>query len=177
MNKQLIEYNEFMKKIIISLSFVLIASLAFSQSPLYKGTTQLNLGLGLSDSGIPFYLGFDHGVARDITLGAELSYRAYNENWNSNYYDHSIIGFSGNANYHFNSLFGIPPRWDLYAGLNVGFYVWSSPKAYRGSHNSGLGLGAQVGGRYYFSNRVAINLEFGGGNAFNGGKIGLSFRL
>jgi hypothetical protein len=166
-----------MKKIILSLSFVLMTSFAFSQSALYKGTSQLNLGLGLSDSGIPFYIGFDHSIARDFTLGAELSYRAYNEKWDNDYYNHDIIGISGNANYHFNSLFRMSPRWDLYAGANVGFYVWSSPNNYGGSHSSGLGLGGQIGGRYYFTNSMAINLEFGGGNAFSGGKIGLSFRL
>jgi hypothetical protein len=166
-----------MKKLIISFTLVLITSFAFSQSPLYVGTSQLNLGVGLSDSGIPLYIGFDHSVARDITLGAELSYRAYNENWQNNYYNHNIIGISGNANYHFNTLFGISPRWDLYAGVNVGFYIWNSPDGYTGSRSSGLGLGGQLGMRYYFTNAIGLNLEFGGGNAFRGGKIGLSFRL
>lgn len=166
-----------MKKLIISFTFVLITSFAFSQSPLYVGTSQLNLGVGMSDSGIPLYIGFDHSVARDITLGAELSYRAYNENWQNNYYNHNIVGISGNANYHFNTLFGISPRWDLYAGANVGFYIWTSPDGYPGRHNSGLGLGGQLGMRYYLTNAIGLNVEFGGGNAFRGGKIGLSFRL
>jgi hypothetical protein len=69
------------------------------------------------------------------------------------------------------------PRWDIYAGVNVGFYVWNSPDRYTGSHSSGLGLGGQLGVRYFFTNSIGLNLEFGGGNAFNGGKIGLSFRL
>jgi len=60
----------------------------------------LNLGVGLSDSGIPVYIGFDHSVSQDITLGAELSYRAYNEHWQNDYYNHNIVGISGNANYH-----------------------------------------------------------------------------
>lgn len=166
-----------MKKILLSLSFVLITTFTFSQSALYVGTSQLNVGLGLSDSGIPVYIGFDHSIFRDITLGAELSYRAYNENWQNNYYNHNIIGISGNANYHFNTLFGMSPRWDLYAGANVGFYVWTSPDGYTGNHSSSLGLGGQIGARYYFTNSFGINLEFGGGNAFNGGKLGLSFRL
>jgi outer membrane immunogenic protein len=166
-----------MKKIILSLSFVLITGFAFSQSALGVGSSQLNIGLGLSDSGIPVYIGFDHYIVRDISLGAELSYRAYNENWQSNYYNHNIIGISGNANYHFNHLFGMSPRWDVYAGANVGFYAWTSPDGYTGNHSSGLGLGGQLGARYYFTNNFGINLEFGGGNAFNGGKLGLSFRL
>jgi hypothetical protein len=149
-----------MKKLIISLSLVLITGFAFSQSPLYVGTSQLNLGVGLSNSGIPIYIGFDHSIARDITLGAELSYRAYNENWQNNYYNHNILGISGNANYHFNTLFGISPRWDLYAGANVGFYIWNSPDGYTGSRSSGLGLGGQLGMRYYFTNAIGLNLEF-----------------
>ncbi|NDP22323.1 MAG: hypothetical protein GZ091_14765 [Paludibacter sp.] len=166
-----------MKKLIIALSFVLFSGFAFAESPLYVGTSQLNLGLGLSDSGIPLYIGFDHQISRDISLGAELSYRAYNEKWFNNYYNHDIIGISGNANYHFNNLFQISSRWDLYAGANVGFYYWTSPDGYTGSHNSGLGLGGQIGGRYYFTNSLGVNLEFGGGNAFSGGKIGISIRL
>ena len=166
-----------MKKIVLSLSFALITVFAFSQSPLYVGSSQLNLGVGLSDSGIPVYIGFDHSIARDITLGAELSYRAYNENWQNNYYNHNIVGISGNANYHFNTLFGMSPRWDLYAGGNLGFYFWTSPDGYTGNSSSRLGFGGQVGARYYFTNSIGLNVEFGGGNAFTGGKLGLSFRL
>jgi hypothetical protein len=36
---------------------------------------------------------------------------------------------------------------------------------------------AQVGGRYYFTEKVGINLEVEGGNAFSGGKFGLSIKL
>jgi outer membrane immunogenic protein len=166
-----------MKKIIISLSFVMITGFVLSQSPLYIGTSQLNAGLGLSNTGIPIYIGFDHSIARDITIGAEASYRAYNENWENSYYNHNILGLSGNANYHFNSLLGISSRWDLYAGANLGFYVWTSPDGYTGNHGLNLDLGAQVGTRYYFTNSFGVNLEFGSGNAFTGGKLGLSFRL
>jgi outer membrane immunogenic protein len=87
------------------------------------------------------------------------------------------MGFSGNANYHFNTLLEIPQKWDFYAGLNIGFFAWLSPDDYYGSHKSGIGLGAQIGGRYYFSDKMGINLEFGGGNAFSGGKIGVSIKL
>jgi hypothetical protein len=166
-----------MKKIILGIAFAMIAGYSFSQSPIPVGRSQFNVGVGFSDIGTPFYLGVDYGVLRDVTIGGEFSYRAYHESWNSNYYDHNIMGFSGNGNYHFNSIFGISPRWDLYAGLNLGFYVWSSPDDYSGSNSSGLGIGAQFGGRYYLTNRVGLNLEFGGGNAFSGGKFGLSFKL
>jgi outer membrane immunogenic protein len=166
-----------MKKQLLILSLLLFNSLIFAQSPISKGESQLNAGIGLSSWGVPVYIGFDHGVHPDITVGGELSYRSYQDDYNYKDYDHSVYGISANGNYHFNHALKIPKKWDFYAGLNLGFYIWESPNEYHGSHTSELGIGAQVGGRYYFNNKVGLNLEFGGGNAFSGGKLGLSFRL
>lgn len=166
-----------MKKQLLILSFLLFSSLIYAQSPIAKGESQINVGLGLSSWGVPVYIGFDHGVHPDITVGGELSYRSYSDKYANVNYDHSVIGISGNGNYHFNRVLEIPKNWDFYAGLNLGFYIWNSPSDYHGSHSSELGLGAQVGGRYYFSDKIGLNLEFGGGNAFSGGKIGLTFKL
>lgn len=153
------------------------STMLFSQTPLPKGSSQLNVGVGLSSWGIPFYLGFDAGMKNDFSLGVEGSFRYNYENWRQNRYRHNIIGISGNANYHFNRVFGMTPNWDLYAGLNIGFYIWNYAPGFDGNRTSGLGLGAQVGGRYYFSSKTGINFEFGSGNAFSGGKVGLSFKL
>ena len=166
-----------MKKLLFSLSFVVIATMLFGQNPVNRRYTQINAGVGLSGWGVPFYVGLDHYITHDISLGGEFSYRGYNEHYQSYYYNHNIIGISGNLNYHLNSLLNIPNRWDFYLGPNIGFYSWTSPDGYTGNHSSGLGLGGQVGARYYFTNKVGINLEFGGGNAFAGGKLGLSFPL
>lgn len=166
-----------MKRTIFTIIILLAFGLSYGQNSLPKGSSQLNLGVGLSGWGIPVYIGMDFGVSNDITLGGELSFRSYNERWKSNRYRHSIIGISGNANYHFNRVLDIPDNFDFYAGLNLGFYVWSSPDSYQGGHRSGLGIGGQIGGRYFFTDRTGINLEFGGGNAFSGGKFGLTFKL
>ncbi|MDX9883564.1 MAG: outer membrane beta-barrel protein [Prolixibacteraceae bacterium] len=166
-----------MKKQIVILSLLVLSSLSYARPSIQKGGSQLNAGVGLSSWGVPVYIGLDYGVHPDITVGGELSYRAYNDKYANISYDHSVIGISGNGNYHFNRVLEIPPKWDLYAGLNLGFYIWNSPDGYLGSHSSGLGLGAQVGGRYFFSDKIGLNLEFGGGNAFSGGKLGLTFKL
>jgi outer membrane immunogenic protein len=167
-----------MKKSTVIIMLLFVLNTSYAQSPLPKGKAQLNVGLGLSDWGVPFYLGFDFGVHKDVTLGGEFSYRSYLERYRKDfYYRHGIAGFSFNGNYHFNTVLNIPRNFDFYAGLNIGFYAWSSPRGYPGSYTSGLGLGAQVGGRYYFNNKVGINLEIGGGNAFSGGKFGLTFKL
>lgn len=166
-----------MKKQILTFILVLASSTIFAQSSLPKGKAQLNAGVGLSSWGIPVYLGFDYGVHPDITLGAELSYRGYDAYWDKYKYRHSVTGFSGNANYHFNTILNIPSHWDFYAGLNIGFYSWNSPYDYKGPYKSGLSLGGQIGGRYFFSDKFGVNLEFGGGNAFSSGKFGITIKL
>jgi outer membrane immunogenic protein len=166
-----------MKKIFLLLVLISVAAYAQGQGSLPVGKSQLNLGVGLSGWGVPVYGGFDYGIHPDFTLGAEFSWRSYRENWKSDYYNHRIMGVSGNVNYHFNRVLRIPESFDFYAGLNLGFFVWSSPKSYPGNYRSGLGLGGQVGGRYYFTERFGINLEFGGGNAFYGGKFGITLKL
>ena len=166
-----------MKKLVLGIAFAMISAYSFSHNRLHDGNSQFNVGVGLSDVGVPFYLGVDFDALRDVTVGGEFSYRSYRENWNNGYYDHNIMGFSANGNYHFNRLLEISPRFDFYAGLNLGFYVWTSPNDYYGSNTTGLGLGGQIGGRFYLTNKVGLNLEFGGGNAFSGGKLGLSIKL
>jgi outer membrane immunogenic protein len=166
-----------MKKRVLTFILVIAASVVFAQSPISKGESQINFGVGLSSWGVPVYLGFDHGVHPDITLGAEASFRSYKDHWHDNRYKHSVIGIQGNANYHFNTVLNIPSPLDFYAGLNLGFYSWNSPSDYEGSHTSGPGLGAQIGGRYFFSNNIGVNIEFGGGNAFSGGKFGITIKI
>ncbi len=168
-----------MKKtlLLIALALIMISGYGYSQDQSSNSKTQLNIGTGFSSWGIPFYIGLDKSVHPDITIGGEFSFRSYREKWEHYNYSHSVMGFSVNANYHFNRLLQIPQNWDFYAGLNLGFFVWSSPNDYYGSHQSGLGLGGQIGGRYFFTEKLGINLEFGGGNAFSGGKLGLTIKL
>jgi len=166
-----------MKKQFLISAFILMTAGVFAQNPIAKGQVQFNAGVGFSSWGLPLYIGFDYGVHEDITVGGELSFRSYRDNWAGDRYNHTVIGISGNGNYHFNRVLNIPSNWDFYAGLNLGFYIWSSPNDYDGSHASGLGLGLQIGGRYYFNERFGLNLEIGGGNAFSGGKFGISLKL
>lgn len=179
-NKEDIKRNKSkMKKlsIVIILVFVTLAS-GIAQNSTDRGNTQLNAGFGFSGWGIPVYVGLDFGVRNDITIGVEASFRSYKKDYLDTYYNHTILGFSGNANYHFNRILDIPYRWDFYAGLNLGFYLWTSPTDYPGSSLSVFGLGAQVGGRYFFSDSFGINLEIGGNNAWSGGgKFGITYRF
>jgi hypothetical protein len=167
-----------MKKVLLSFILLSLFSLtANAQSPLGKGGKQINLGVGFSSFGIPVYGGMDFGVHEDITMGFQLEYQKFDEDFSGAKFDHQIYSISVNGNYHFNSILDIPQKWDLYAGANIGYWRWSSPDNYPGDHASGLGLGLQIGGRYYFTNSLGLHLELGGGNAVSGGKIGLSIKL
>lgn len=168
-----------MKKGILTFIVTVLFSafLSAQEAPLAQGQMQLNAGFGFSSWGLPVYVGLDYGVHPDISIGGELSFRSYSDNWNNSDYNHTVIGISANGNYHFNTLMEIPSNWDVYAGLNLGFYIYTSDKDYGGSNSSGLGLGAQIGGRYYWSENWGVNLEFGGGNAFSGGKVGITYKF
>lgn len=155
--------------LVVILSVVGLSN-SYAQAPIAIGQAQLNIGIGLSGWGTPVYGGLDYGVHKDITVGGQLSYRSYKEEP----FNASILGIFANANYHLNTVLKLPKQWNIYAGLSLGYYNWSSTFA---SFSSGIGLVGQVGARYYFNNSVGINLEFGGGNATSEGKLGVSFKL
>ncbi|MEI6185511.1 MAG: outer membrane beta-barrel protein [Bacteroidota bacterium] len=166
-----------MKKVILFIVVLASGLIANIQASLSPGKYQLNAGFGLSDWGIPFYVGADYGLDNNFSTGGELSFRSYSENVNGKSYSNAITGISGNINYHLNEVFNVPENFDVYGGLNLGYYSWSTASGYAGSHSSGLGLGAQIGGRYYWSNNMGVNLELGGGNVFSSGKIGLTIKF
>ncbi len=149
--------------------------------PMPQGSKQINLGVGFSNYGMPIYGGMDFGVGSDITVGFELGYQQHTEH----YWKHRAFSAAAIGNYHFNRILNIPNNWDFYAGLSIGYISWSHSWDHDGHHNewdgddynSGLGLGLQVGGRYYFNNNWGINLEFNGGNRISGGRVGVSYKF
>lgn len=166
-----------MRKISFLFGLMMMSAMVFAQAPLKKGEKHINAGLGLTSRGIPIYGGMEFGVGSDITVGFEGSFRFYSENYDGNSYNHTIIGILGRGDYHFNRLLEIPSNFDFYGGLNIGFNVWNSPSGYGGSYSSGLGIGLQLGGRYFFQNNLGLNFEIGGGNSLAGAKFGITYLL
>lgn len=162
-----------MRKLIFGI-ILLGASVVMAQSPISPGEKQLNAGVGISGWGTPIYVGVDFGVAKDFSVGPQLSYRNYNNN-NFGGVDYNtsitVIGLTGN--YHFDSLLDLPSDFNIYAGLHLGYYIWNYPDNWGGGSASGLGLDLQVGARYFFSESFGLNLEFGGGQV-SGGKFGIT---
>lgn len=166
-----------MKKLMMLTAFFLVTLPSFSQYQLEKGKMQINTGIGLSTWGVPVYVGLDYGLAKDISLGGEITFRSYKEKISKNEYQSRIIGLLANGNYHFKNVWNLPDDWDLYAGVNIGFYLWNTESNYPGTNTTPANAGAQFGGRYYVSDTFSLNFEAGTGNAFSGGKVGVSFML
>jgi outer membrane immunogenic protein len=164
------------KKFILLVAFGLFSNGVFAQSPLEEGRTQLNAGLGTSSWGVPVYFGLDYGIAKDFTLGGQISFQSDDYNDNNNNYKQSSVGLGANGNYHFNSLLNIPSKFDFYAGASLTYFFWNYDS---NNHpdNTSVGLGLQVGGRYFFTNKFGVNLELGGGTGISGAKVGVTIKL
>ena len=182
-----------MKKILFLAGLLLTVATASAQATLEKGALQLNAKLGFSGWGVPITVGADYGIADDITVGGELSYRSYKttgityvteqvgifrmEVPRSTDYRHSIFGILANGNYHFNRLFKLSSQVGVYAGLSLGYFIASSPSGYTGSSYSQFGYSVQTGARYFFNDKFGVNVEIAGGLVGGEFKAGITYKL
>lgn len=155
-----------MKKFTLLFAFLAVGLFASAQgaAPLSKGGRQMNFGVGFNEGGVPLFFGMDWAVHNDITVGGMAAF-------NLDGFDYMNLAARGD--YHFNRIMGIPSNWDFYAGANLGFRIGFGD--YNG--NSGLDLGAQIGGRWFWSDKWGIMLEGGGGILGGGGRAGLTMKM
>jgi hypothetical protein len=184
---------------ILKCSLVIALAVFFTNSakaqfnPNTNHVKMVSAGLGLSSWGVPFFARFEVPVADsfedpffdNITVGGGVSFQAYGEHYFGYRWRHTIIGIHARSNYHFNELLEIDDQWDVYAGLNLGYYIWNTKYDdnsgfrvhYEGSGSGGLSLGLQIGGQYFINDNLGINLELGGGTVLSGGTVGVTFLL
>lgn len=179
-----------MKKLMLAGAFALIGATTMNAQRVEKGDLQANAGVTLAGNwGVPVYAGVDYGVHKDITVGFEASYASSNLTGYGNYKVKSNwFGVGINGNYHFNTLLNIPNKWDVYAGLNLAYnhFSYDFPVVMGvkfdentfGFDGSGIGFGAQIGARYYFTDKLGVNLQFGGGSVLDAaGRVGISYKF
>jgi outer membrane immunogenic protein len=123
-----------------------------------------NAGVGLDGRGIPIYGSYDWGLTGDFNLGVGLSLAT-----GGNDIDGGILGAGFFSQWYGDRVLGLPDEFDAYGGLGLYYYN------YKGGDDIDLGL--FIGGRYYVNDAIGVNLEFGGGTAIAGGKVGISWRL
>ena len=152
-----------MKNLLLLVLAVFFISTTYAQNrgtaPLAKGEKQLNFGTGFSSNGIPIYVSMDFALHKDVTLTPEVHVK----------FDDPVKGgILLKADYHWNYLIGIPNNWDFYSGARAGFDF--------GDSDFVPDIGIQVGGRWYWSSKWGMNLEFAAGTGF-GTTFGLSMKL
>jgi len=147
------------RKTILLIGLALMVCQAFPQAPLSKGEKQLNFGIGVNDNGIPLYVGMDFAFHNDWTAGPVVKIVVDD--------DDMKFGALARVDYHWNRLMQIPSNWDFYLGANLGLLS---------GDDVDFDLGLQVGGRWYWDNKWALNFEIGGGTGF-GTSLGVSMKL
>ena len=177
-----------MKKILLSMSLLLIAMTSLNAQAIYKGDKVVTLGIGLSSyytgdgynsSFIPLNASFEYCVVDNlidgnaaIGVGGYLGYAA--DQWKA--YDikrsHTIFGAKGYFHYNFAR------DLDTYGGLMLGYNVinttTSSTHPYTGK-SSGVTYSLFLGARYYFADNIGAFLELGYGVAAL--ELGVAFRF
>jgi hypothetical protein len=136
------------------------------ESSFSKGDNVLDLGIGFSGYGTPFHGGFEHLFTDDISAGVFLNFASYRSV--------SVVWGGVKGNYHFNRILNLDNnKADIFAGASIGY--WSVGGVSSSFGNTVL-FGVQIGGRYFFSDKIGAFAEFGGGN-LSGGTVGVSFKF
>ena len=144
-----------MKRLVFSAMIVLFAYSANAQAQKYLNFGGLGTGL---------YAGIEFPVASAITIGPQVSC-----NYN---FDYWVLAAKGN--FYFDELFELNSDWDVYAGANVGYRLDGSDN--NDNNGDGFNWGAQIGARWFWSEKWGLNAEFGGGSGVIGG-LGVTVKM
>ena len=177
----------FKKVFLAALALIGSVSLANAQEVFHKGTTAINVGVGLGSyynslSIPPLSVSLDYGVADNlingnngsISVGGFAGYAA--SSYSSSVYKttYSYISLGGRGAFHYQ----FAPKLDTYAGLMVSYDIASAS-----SNNvdtswvatSGINWTLFLGGRYFFTEKIGGFAELGYG--FYNLNLGVTFKL
>jgi hypothetical protein len=171
-----------MKKAIYAVLALLILSGAAlaGTNEFSKGSFFITPQVGINAWAVPFGVNAEYAITPNIGIGGTVMVWLWGDTW----YSYSIISPSVEGVYHFTQL--KLDKIDLFAGAALGYTIYSfSTKediGFTGSlGSSGLDLGLVLGGRYFFSDKIAVSLRssgsFIGGWAGFGGALGVTIRL
>jgi hypothetical protein len=169
------------KALVLLVALAVLSGVAASGTKeFYKGSFTLTPQVGINKWTIPFGLNAEFALTPNIGLGGTAMVWMWSETGVSE----SIISLAAEALYHFTGLKA--KSLDLFAGLALGYAIYSYSVDvmgfdFGGSGGSGLDLGVVLGGRYFFSPKMAICLRvvssFIGNWSGFGGQLGLTIRL
>ena len=136
---------------------MLAGTFANAQAWTGKGDQKINAGLSAWGYGTGITGTYDYGLNKLISVGAGLN--IYFDNYKDNNDKNRAFVF-GRINFHLKDALQLPEKLDIYPGADVGVV------------GSNFGLGAHIGARYFFTERIGVFAEVG-----NNGSLGVSINL
>lgn len=131
-----------MKKLLFIAFFGLLsAGLVNAQAYDGSGDQKVSVGLVPWGYGSGLSIIYDHGLSDVISVGGGGEFYFGGDN-SSDFY------IFGRANFHLGEMLSMPTNMDLYPGIDIGI-------------NDGIGLGAHLGFRYLFTEKIGAFIEAG----------------
>lgn len=186
-----------MKKIILLTTIILSSFATINAQQLSEGNSMINLGIGLGsyftsgtgyNTTIPPVEGaYEYMITENISVGGFAG--AYGAKYETNYdiaynFSSKFSYFYGGAigNFHFVNT----DKFNAYGGVKLGYVNASTSTDSNDDYldelletldytDSGVIYGVQLGGRYFVSEKLAINAELGYG--ISTVKIGVTFKI
>lgn len=146
-----------MKKLVVMFALIFAGATANAQAWTGKGDQKINAGLSAWGYGTGITGTYDYGLNQLISIGAGLN--GYFSNYKDNDSDNSVFIF-GRLNFHLKETLQLPEKLDIYPGVDVGVL------------GKDFGIGAHIGARYFFTERIGVFAEIG-----NNGSLGVSINL
>ncbi len=148
---------KFMKKLIPMFMIIFSGTAVNAQAWTGKGDQKINAGLSAWGYGTGITGTYDYGLNNLISVGAGLN--VYFNDYKDNDKDNRVFAF-GRLNFHLKETLQLPEKLDIYPGIDVGVV------------GREFGLGAHIGARYFFTDRIGVFAEVG-----NNGSLGVSINL
>ncbi|MBL7880156.1 MAG: hypothetical protein JNN23_09955, partial [Chryseobacterium gambrini] len=135
-----------MKKLFFMFVLILTGTFVNAQAWTGKGDQKINAGLSAWGYGTGITGTYDYGLNKLISVGAGLN--IYFDNYKDNDDKNRAFVF-GRINFHLKDALQLPEKLDIYPGADVGVV------------GSNFGLGAHIGARYFFTERIGVFAEVG----------------
>lgn len=146
-----------MKKLVFMFMLIFWGTTANAQAWTGKGDQKVQLGLNAWGYGTGVTGTYDYGLNKLISVGAGMN--AYFGGYKNNDKDNRVFIF-GRLNFHLREALDLPEKLDIYPGVNVGVL------------GKDFGIGAHIGARYFFTEKIGVFAEVG-----NNGSLGVSINL
>lgn len=146
-----------MKKLVFMFMLIFWGATANAQAWTGKGDQKVQLGLNAWGYGTGVTGTYDYGLNKLISVGAGMN--AYFGGYKNNDKDNRVFIF-GRLNFHLREALDLPEKLDIYPGVNVGVL------------GKDFGIGAHIGARYFFTEKIGVFAEVG-----NNGSLGVSINL